>query len=225
MSTTALGLSISRIVPIDGVPAAPLPYFLRGLPARARTTPDIVARIGRISAAATLADTAADDLDVAADDTAAAAAKARVTAARETLCTELTSLSSTRFWARRFPVRIEFSAVPTEGCGLLNVLTWINQRDASIYKVVLNLRDRLTDAPYLPDLMWTLEVRCFVYPEKGPLDALMDAMTALRIAWDAKWAAPMVDALRSNDFWIPAGTKSLDKLRAAVIPEAARAGG
>lgn len=225
MSTAALGLSISRIAPIDGVPAAPLPYFLHGLPVRARTTTDIADRIGRISAAGTLADAAADDLDAAADDTAAAAAKARLTTARETLCNELTALRTTRFWTPHYPILREYSAVPTEGCGLLNVLTWIHQRDASIYKVVLNLRDRLTDATYLPDLMWALEVRCFVYPEKGPLDDLLDAMIALGIAWDAAWAVPMVDALRSNDFWIPAGTKSLDKLRAAVIPAAARAGG
>lgn len=226
MSTAALGLSISRIAPIDGVPAAPLPYFLDRLPARAHgDASDIAARIGRITAAGNAADAAADDLDVAADDTAAAAAKARLDTARTTLCNELTALRETHFWVRRHSILRSFVSVPTEGCGLLNVLTWIYQRDASIYKVVVSLKERLADTRYLPDLMWALEVRCFVYPEKGPLDGLLEAMIALRIAWDAAWAVPMVDALRSNDFWIPAGTKSLDKLRAALIPAAARAGG
>ncbi|HEY3706413.1 MAG TPA: hypothetical protein VGL22_15225 [Terracidiphilus sp.] len=226
MSTAALGLWISHSAPIDGVPAAPLPYFLHGLPARALGgADDITARIGRITTAGNAADAAADDLDVAADDTAAAAAKARLDTARTTLCNELTDLRTTRFWARRHSLVLSLSAVPTQGCGLLNVLTWIYQRDASIYKVVLNLKDRLADHRRLPDLMWTLEVRSFVYPEKGPLDALVDAMVAVGIAWDAAWAGPMVDDLRSRDFWIPTGTKSLDKLRAALIPAAALADG
>jgi hypothetical protein len=226
MSTAALGLSISRIAPIDGVPAAPLPYFLHRLPERAHgDATDITARIGRITTAGNAADSAADDLDVAADDTAAAAARARLDTARATLCNELTALRETHFWVRRHSILRSFVSVPAEGCGLLNVLTWIYQRDASIYKVVVNLKERLADTRYLPDLMWALEVRCFVYPENGPLDGLLQAMIALGIAWDAAWAAPMIEALRSDDFWIPTGTRSLDKLRAAVIPAAARAGG
>lgn len=223
-STAALGHWISLSAPITGVPAAPLPYFLHGLPARARGTADIAARIARISDAGNAADAAADDLDAAADDTAAEVATARLTAARTTLSNELTALRTTRFWARRDPILRDDTTVPTEGCGLLNVLTWIYQRDASIYQVVQSLKGRLAAAANLPDLLWALEVRCFVYPEKGPLDGLLTAMTTVEIAWDTAWAVPMVDALRSNDFWIPTGTKSLDKLKESLIPAAGGAG-
>jgi hypothetical protein len=177
--------------------------------------PDIVALVTDIKQRAAAADKAADDWDAATSKNAADAAKENFDQAREQLFDPLARLAEFRFWARG--AKFDELTVESTGCGLLNVETWIYQRDPSIFKVLHDLQDA-PDQVCVPDLMWRLEARSFVFPERGPLQALIQAMGAVGVQWLGAIVRNTIAALQIDDFWIPAGTKSLEALKAAVGP-------
>ena len=210
-------LDAARIVPGEPTPLRLFTHYFAKRPTRSfgdRTDE----RVALIMKTAGEADTIADQWDAAANVDAARAAKDQYDAKRKDLYKALADLVDTQFW-RVSSWRWWRNKLEECGCGLLDARTWIYQRDLTLYGVYLQLYGRL-DQPSRDALVWRTEAYCFVFPERGPLPALLEAASGLQEPpTEAAWAA-LVATLGNDDYWFPEGSKSLDKLRSQVAPPA-----
>ena len=159
-------------------------------------------------------DAIADSWDAATSMAAAAKASADYDQKREALWQALASLADTQFW--RVSTWLWWrNKLDEAGCGLLDARTWIYQRDLTIYGAYLKLYAALDGQPRAT-FVWRVESHAFVFPEKGPLTALIRAAEGLseppkKEVWD-----DIVSDLKADEYWLPDGRSSLDKLRARL---------
>ena len=161
------------------------------------------------------ADNAADAMDRARSGTDFAAATQRFDAARQQLLNVLLD-------ARKGADADTMAGMPD----LLPVAAFLQERDPSLYGAYMDMLDMASDVGNgRATFSSAVEVHLYVYPDRGPLRALLAGLDQLRAlpdfgALNEQLLTERVGQFRDDDFWIPQGTASLDALLRALQPQA-----
>lgn len=116
------------------------------------------------------------------------------------------------------------------GLRLLRVPDLLQERDPSLFGLYNKIKGQATTRGGLTEFVRTVEAQLFVYPDRGPLQALVLGSQRFSRVADlgplnpAAFFRILIAALKADSFWVPQGTASLDAFLKKMMDAGAAAG-